>query len=86
MALVNKGNRKVNEQTEAKFFIKEDRLFLGINDKQNFLLCKKDEFWLPSGSLHDELEQFICRLLRDRDPSASDLNEFVKRSLFKFSE
>lgn len=82
--LVNKGNRLVNEQTEAKFFIEQKKLFLGINDVQKFLLCRKNEFWIPAGSAHNELEQFICKLLRD--PNIVDIDKFIKRNLFKLPD
>lgn len=84
VALVNKGNRKINEQTEAKFFIEQDKLFLGINEKQKVQLCKKEVLWVPSGSGHNELEQFVCRLLREEN--MSKLDEIIKRNLFKLTE
>lgn len=84
VALVNGGNRKLNEQTEAKFFIYQNKLFLGISDTQKFLLCEKKKFWMPSGSSHDELEQFICILLRD--PNVLDVDKMIKSSLFKLPE
>lgn len=86
VALVNKGNRKVNEQTEAKFFIDQDRLFLGVNDKQKFQLCEFKQGWFPARSGHDELERFICRLLINIDPGVGDLNIFIKSNLFKLPE
>lgn len=86
VALVNKGNKKVNEQTEAKFFIYQNKLFLGINEKQKIQLCAKKRQWAPANSGYEELEHFICQLLNNIDLDAVDLNDFIKRNLFKLPD
>jgi hypothetical protein len=84
VALVNKGNKVVNEQTEALFFIEQDKLFLGINTKQKVYLCYKEDFWYPGKeSRHAELERFISKLLNYSEPGISELNSEIKRNLFK---
>lgn len=82
VAVINRGNRFLNEQTEAQFFIEDKKLYLGVNTTQKYLLCIYDKYWKSSGSVHAELEIFICKLLRDMKPSAIDINEYIKRNLF----
>ncbi len=87
VAFVNKGNKTINEQTEAKFFIKEDILFLGINEQQKFQLCLYSRIWLPTrGTGHDELKNFICEIMRKLNPNLSELNSIIKAELFKLSD
>lgn len=84
VALVNKGNKFVNEQTDALFFIEQDKLFLGISTQQKLYLCYRDFFWYPGHeSGHEQLELFMSKLLNDPRPINLDLNSHIKRSLFK---
>lgn len=84
VALVNRGNKFVNEQTEALFFIDQSKLFLGVNFQQKVYLCNKDEYWYPGRqSGHDALELFVSRLLNHPEPISSNLNVHIKRNLFK---
>lgn len=87
VALVNKGNRVINEQTEAKFFINDKKLFLGINDKQKICLSIKSKQWyVGANSGHVELERFLCRLLNGNKTYLPDLNSFIKAKLFGLSD
>lgn len=87
VALVNKGNRVVNEQTEAVFFIKDNKLFLGVNDQRKFCLCYKDHFWLPEKEFgHFELKSFIIKQLNKRIFDDSEINRLIKENLFKLSD
>jgi len=83
VALVNKGNRVINEQTKASFFISGE-LFIGIDEKQKILLCKYQNQWFPSEiSNHDQLEKFICNVLNSRRIQSGEVDELIKAELFK---
>ncbi|AZZ37790.1 hypothetical protein CIK05_13605 [Bdellovibrio sp. qaytius] len=88
VALVNKGNKIINEQTEAVFFIKEGRLFLGVSEKQKMLLCyEKNMRWLPDESgPHGELKSFIASLINAGLPTTLDVNKLIKENLFKLGD
>ncbi len=83
VALVNKGNRVVNEQTHASFFIDEGNLFIGIDKNQKFYLCKHKEYWLRGNSKHTELEAFICKYLNTLKIKSGPVDDLIKRELFK---
>lgn len=84
VAMVNKGNRIINEQTEARFFIIDEILFLGINQNQKIQLCKRINHWFPSDhSGHENLEIFNCRVLNRFKIVSGDVNQLIKAELFK---
>ena len=78
--LVNKlnlGNNLENEVTSEYFFIDRTfrdkyKLFMALNKMQKKLLCESadDVLWFPAYfSGFDELEKFICVLLRGKKVS-----------------
>lgn len=84
VAFVNKGNRVINEQTEARFFIIADRLFLGIDPTQKVLLCKRPNYWFPENSTaHEKFEKFVCRVLNTNKIVSGDVDRLIKSQLFK---
>ncbi|MCM2354349.1 MAG: hypothetical protein NDI63_12095 [Pseudobdellovibrio sp.] len=87
VALVNKGNKFVNEQTEAKFFITGENLFLGIDHSQKLHLCRKTNHWYPAGSFrHQSLEELICGVLNKYKIISGDVNQLIKTELFKLPD
>lgn len=87
VALVNKGNKVINEQTEAVFFIKDKKLFLGVNEHQKFCLCIKEHYWRTENEPgHDELKYFLVKLLNNPSTDHSNLNNVIKSHLFKLSD
>lgn len=84
MALVNKGNKVINEQTEAAFFIMDRELFLGIDKKQKVVLCIERGWWYPKKSSgHSNFENFICKVLNTNKIISGDVNRLIKYELFK---
>lgn len=84
VALVNKGNRIINEQTEAKFFIIEEILFLGIDQTQKIQLCKRKDHWYPcKNSGHENFEKFNCQVLNRFKIVSGEVNQLIKSELFK---
>lgn len=88
VVLVNNGNHRVNEQTEAKFFINGENLLLGIDKNQKLHLCrKKVNRWYSAGSSgHESLEKFICDLLNKNRILAGDVDRLIKTELFKLPD
>lgn len=87
VALVNKGNKIVNEQTEAKFFIADEKLYLGINSQQKIYLCKRVNYWLRgTNSGHTSLEMFICKVLNTNKIVSGNVDTLIKSELFKLSD
>lgn len=84
VALVNKGNRIINEQTEAKFFIVGEAMFLGINQTQKIQLCKRTNHWYPSNvSGHTNFEKFNSQILNRFKIVSGEVNQLIKTELFK---
>lgn len=88
VALVNKGNKAVNEQTEAKFFIVDNRLYLGIDEKQKALVNRfvNNHWYSTEESAHENLEYFISRILNKNHIKSGNVNGLIKAELFKLSE
>ena len=85
VALVNKGNRVINEQTEAKFFMKVNSLFLGVNDDQKYLLCYNNKRqWFIHGDDHEYLKKFVANIMNQG--KADDINATIKSALFKLGD
>lgn len=85
VALVNKGNRVINEQTEAKFFMKVNSLFLGVNDDQKYLLCTYNrQRWFPYGDDHERLKEFVAEVINQG--KVDDINTIIKTALFKLGD
>ena len=85
VALVNRGNRVINEQTEARFFIDDGKLFLGIDKTQKIQLCKRtNHYWYPSDhSGHVNFEKFNCQVLNRFKIVSGEINQLIKSELFK---
>lgn len=85
VALVNKGNRVINEQTEAKFFIKVNSLFLGVNDDQKYLLCIYNrQRWYPFGDAHHSLKEVVAEIMNQG--AVEGINTTIKSALFKLGD
>lgn len=85
VAMVNKGNRVINEPTQVSFFIEDRQLFIGISRKQKIVLCKRTlHHWTRAGNLrHEGLEAFLCIQLNGNKIVSGNIDEFLKRELFK---
>lgn len=87
VALVNKGNRVINEQTEVLFFILDAKLYLGIDSRQKILLCERANHWYPKRtSGHEPLEKLICGVLNTNRIVSGDVNRLIKNDLFKLPD
>lgn len=84
VALVNGGNRIINEQTEAKFFIADGVLYLGVNERQKLRLVYRKKYWMQSGtSGHEIFEKFVCKILNNAKIISGDVDRLIKSELFK---
>lgn len=88
VALVNKGNKVVNEQTEVKFFILDNMLYLGIDEKQKVLVNRfVNNYWYSTEqSAHENLEYFISKILNKNRIKSGKVDRLIKSELFKLSD